>query len=172
MTTLDLGLKSKSEWVEMFPFGVAIGAGYARPVMIFKDKQEKRVLPVWLSPMDAGIAVSQGNAPYSSGARNEGSPHEISSQILSTLGITLEKCLFKEVKGHHQFVELHFSSKKSLPLKMLEARADDAISFCLRSGCKFFATGDYIERSRVLEGEMVMMGTSARAEVNPHPYLN
>ncbi len=59
MNTLELDLKSKSDWIEMFPFGVALGASQMRPVMIFKDKAEKRVLPVWLSPMDAGIAVGR-----------------------------------------------------------------------------------------------------------------
>src|SRR4051812_26510776 len=100
MTSIELNLKSKSEWIEVFPFGVAIGANNVRPVMIFKDKAEKRVLPVWMSPLDAGIAVSQDKSP---------SPHELSCQILSAFGLKLEKCLFKSVKGHHQFVELHFT---------------------------------------------------------------
>lgn len=176
MTSIEMSLASKAEWIEVFPFGVAMGANNLRPVMIFKDKAEKRVLPVWLSHMDAGIAISQGGSPYSSSARVAGSPHELSWHVLSLLNISLEKCIFKKVKGHHQYVELHFKSltKKKLPkgLENVESRADDAISFCLRAGCKFYATIDYIERSRVLEGEMVSARMSTRAEVNPHPYLN
>ena len=161
MTSIDVQLTSKSEWVEMFPFGVAMGVNSTRPVMIFKDKACKRVLPVWLSPIDAGIAVAQANSPYATGVRAEGLPHEISIQILTALDIELEKCLFRTVKNNYQYVELHFKSKRekklSKKLQSLEARADDAISFCLRTGCKFFATVDYIERSRVLEGEIIGM---------------
>ncbi len=176
MTTIEISLAPKSNWIEMFPFGVALGADNLRPVMIFKDKAERRVLPVWLSHMDAGIAVAQGGSPYSGAARVDGSPHELSWHILSLLGVELEKCLFKKVKDNHQYVELHFksSSKKKLPkdIEVIEARADDAISFCLRAGCKFFATHEYIERSRVLEVEIIMARRSLSKEVNPHPYLN
>lgn len=163
MTTLDLNLQSKGEWIEMFPFGVAIGASQSRPVMIFKDKSEKRVLPVWLSPIDAGIAVSQNGVVESS------SPHELSAKILETLGVKLEKCLFREIRGHWQYVELHFSGSRKL--KMMEAKAEDVISFCMRAGCKFFATIDYMEKSRVLESKHVM-GNQMTMEKNPHPYLN
>lgn len=176
MTTLEMDLKSKTEWIEVFPFGVAMGANHVRPVMIFKDKEEKRVLPVWLTPMDAGIAVTQGHTSYGQGRPGDGSPHEISFQLLAALGVRLQKCLFKRVKGHHQYVELHFVSdsakKKTSPLQILESRADDAISFCLRAGCRFYATVDYMERSRVLESEIVATGMAQGAEVNPHPYLN
>src|SRR6185312_11678234 len=158
MTTLELDLRAKTDWIEMFPFGVALGAGQMRPVMIFKDKAERRVLPVWLSPMDAGIAVTQ------SATEVEGSPHTLSVEILEKLGVQLEKCLFQEVRGHHQFVELHFAGTKKL--KTIVARADDAISFCLRAGCRFYATVDYIERSRVLEDQMVATSAMKNIEVN------
>lgn len=163
MTTMNKDLRSKSEWIEVFPFGVTMGPGQIRPVMIFKDKTETRVLPVWLSPMDAGIAVTQ------SATRLEGSPHDLSWQILSMLGVELERCLFRELRGHHQYVELQF--KGSRKLKSLKARADDAISFCLHAGCQFFATIDYMERSRVLETRITDV-TLAKENVNPHPYLN
>jgi len=166
-------LSSKTEWIEMFPFGVAMGAAGTRPVMIFKDKTENRVLPVWLSQLDAGIAVTQGHSPYSTAYQAEGSPHAVANNILSRMAVRLDKCLFKDVRGHHQFVELYFvADSKRKRNEIIEMRADDAISFCLSSGCKFFATIDYIDKSRVLEGEMISAGVLRAPEVNPHPYLN
>lgn len=176
MTTLDLNLTSKSEWIEMFPFGVAMGANQTRPVMIFKDKGERRVLPVWLTHMDAGIAVAQSDISHQVTTTTTGSPHELSWRILAELGVKLEKCLFKKVTGHHQYVELHFKStlNRRLPQKLqaFEARADDAISFCLRSGCKFYSTFDYIEKSRVLEGEAERVDRNRIMQANPSKYLN
>lgn len=173
MAKIERELKSKSEWVEMFPFGIALGVGQPRPVMIFKDKLERRVLPVWLSPMDAGIAVSQGGTTYAGSPMQEGSPHDLSYKILETLGVRLEKCLFKRMHSHQQFVELHFAqnASKGAPY-ILESKADDSLSFCLKSGCKFFATVDYIEKSRVIEGEMLLSGPMKSNDINPHPYLN
>ena len=164
MTNLDLDLKSKSDWIEMFPFGVAIGASQTRMVMIFKDKAERRVLPIWLSPMDAGIAVTQSSTDL------DGSPHTLPLQILDKMGVRLEKCLFKELRGHRQFVELHFAGSKKL--KSIDVRADAAISFCLRAGCRFYATIDYIERSRVLEDQMIASEVMKGMDVNSRSYLN
>lgn len=175
MTTIDVKLASKSEWIEVFPFGIVMGANNMRPVMVFKDKQEKRVLPVWLSPMDAGIAVAQSNSTYRTpGAdSNMGSPHEITWRVLQQIGIKLEKCLFKNVTKSQQFLELHFKSEnKKTDIKPIEVKADDAISFCLRAGCKFFATMEYIESSRVLESEIVSGAMIARNDDAPPRYLN
>lgn len=166
MTTLGLDISSKTDWIEMFPFGVALGATQSRPVMIFKDKTGKKVLPVWLSAMDAGIAVAQ------SAQTKVTSPHEVTSAILNSLGVTVEKCLFKIVRNNQQYVEIHLAGSKKV--KALESKASESISFCLRSGCRFFATVDYIEKSRVLEDDMVqhshMLGQSLPQ--NPSKYLN
>jgi bifunctional DNase/RNase len=177
MVTRDLDLASKTEWIEMFPFGVVMGASNMRPVMIFKDKSERRVLPIWLSHMEAGISVAQGNAPYISGAPIAGSPHEVSYKILSQLDMRIEKCLFKSVKNQKQLIDIHIlpieiKNKKTDKGFVIDALAEDSISFCLRSGCKFFATIEYIEKSRVLEGEMSMMGKVSAQNMNPHPYIN
>jgi bifunctional DNase/RNase len=162
MTNLDLDLKSKSDWIEMFPFGLAMGASGAKPVMIFKDKQERKAFPVWLSPLDAGISVAQSDVYKTS------SPHDTSLKILNELGVKVEKCLFREVRDNLQYVEIHISGSRKV--KMIEAKAEDAISFCLRLGCKFFAQVDYIEKSRVLENKF-SMGPVVMDTVPPK-YLN
>lgn len=158
-------LRSKKDWIEMFPYGLAFAPGSTRPVMIFKDKSEKQVLPVWLSQLDAGIAVSQ-----SGGAKTDSSPHHLTWKILDPLGVELEKCFFTEVRGHYQFVDLHF--KGSAKLKKLESRADEAISFCLSSDCRFFCRIDFMDECRVLDGEMAMAMNPMSDTSDIHPYIN
>lgn len=158
-------LRSRKEWIEMFPYGMAVSPGNSRPVMIFKDKSEQKVLPVWLNHLEAGIAVQQ-----SGGAKTDSSPHNLTWKILGPLGVKLEKCFFTEVKGHYQFVRLQFSG--SPDLKKLESRADEAISFCLSSDCKFYCQLEFIEKCRVLDGEMALAMSPANESADHHPYLN
>lgn len=160
-------LVSKSEWIEVFPYGLVVSPEQTRPVMIFKDKTEKRVLPVWMSPVDAGVAVSQ-----SGGRETDASPHRLTTKILNLLNIKLEKCFFKEIKGHYQIVELHFSGDERVG--KIQARADEAISFCLSQSTQFFATIEFMERCRILEGELLyaLMNVSKKDVNNRHPYLN
>jgi bifunctional DNase/RNase len=149
----------------MFPYGLAIAADASRPVMIFKDKSEEKVLPVWLSPLDAGIAVSQ-----SGGAVTDASPHNLTWKILKPLGVKLEKCFFTELKGHHQYLRLEFSGSDKL--KSLESRADEAMSFCLSSECRFFCRKDFIDACRTMDASLVASQDLDLIRASDYPYLN
>lgn len=164
---IETDFKMKKEWIEMFPYGLAVGANGSRPVMIFKDKNEEKVLPVWLSPLDSAIAVSQ-----SGGSITDSSPHNLTRKMLDTLEVKVEKCYFTELKGHHQFLRLEFSGSEKL--KELESRADEAISFCLSADCRFFCRRDFIDKCRVMDAEMEMpmnIDMTVTTE-GDRPYLN
>ncbi|MGE0764358.1 MAG: bifunctional nuclease domain-containing protein [Bdellovibrionales bacterium] len=166
---LDVELKATAEWLELEPYGVTTSADSARPVMLFKAIGGEEVLPVWLSPIDAGIAITQHNVKLAGL-----SPHDLTSKVLESLNVHLDTCLFTEVKGHHQYVELHFSGSRRL--KSIVARADQAISFSLHAKARFYARREYIQASRVMNAEMV--GNERDLKLNPkagknrHPYLN
>lgn len=141
-------LKPKSNWIQVYPYGVTLGIDESRPVLIFKDASEKVVLPVWLSHQDAGLALS-GSALN---RRAGNSPHELSFKILEELGIKIEACFFVGFKGQHHLVEVKFAGSKKL--SKLQVRADDAMSFCLRAGTKFYCTKDHTEVSRQMDVEI------------------
>ncbi len=168
-TKLKSQLKPASNNLELEPFGMAAGMDRTRPVMLFKEKGGEAVLPVWLSPVDAGIALTQHNVQAFAM-----SPHDVTLSILKTLGVGVESCRFAEVKGHQQYVEIKFSGSRKI--KELKARADHAISFCLQARAKFYCTREYLEQCREIDAEVGMMEkTMIRpmdARRNGHPYLN
>ena len=135
----------------------------------YREKGGESVLPVWLSPVDAGIALTQHNVQAFAM-----SPHDVTLGLLKTLGVGVESCYFKEVKGHQQYVEIKFTGSKKL--KELKFRADHAISFCLQARAKFFCTREYLEQCREIDAEVsILEKTSGRpmdARRNGHPYLN
>jgi uncharacterized protein len=141
-------LQPKKEWIELFPYGLVVNAEQTRPVMVFKDKNGRHVLPVWMSPVDAGVAMSQ-----SSHQLPDAGPHKVTWKILQPLGISLKTCFFKEIRGHYQIVDLNFEGDSRI--QTIEARADEVISFCLSGKAKFYATIEFMERCRVLEGELL-----------------
>ena len=169
MSQIDMLFEGKDDtWVELFPYGVTIGADRSRPVMVFKDKLEKQVLAVFLSPIEAGLVVNHSQESWV--ATN---PHHLTTKILGNLGVKLDKVYFTELRGSLQYVDLHF--KGSPGLKVLESRADEAISFCLTEGAKFYCRPSYFRRCQELTGEMAqtamissMMGDGSGAPV----YLN
>jgi bifunctional DNase/RNase len=144
---LDARLKPKLETIELEAFGLTSGMDKGRPVMLFREKGGEAVLPVWLSPLDAGIALTQHNAQTFTM-----SPHEVTVEALKVMGVRPTECHFTEVKGHQQYVDVKFAGSRKL--KSLRARADHAISFCLQTKVKFYCTREYLVRCREVEAEM------------------
>jgi bifunctional DNase/RNase len=168
MTHTPLESSLQKKWIEDVPIAVTAGMDPARPVMIFKEKLGEERLPVWLSPLDAGIAITQDHVKA-----NATSPHDLASKVFQQLQLKLEKCFFTEIKGHHQYVELHFSGNTQIT--KISTRADQAISFCLHEQSQFFCTKDFMQKCRELDAELT--GFTARMKNQPglghnrHPYL-
>ena len=113
---IDSDLRPTDEWIELVPWGVTAGANKSRPVMLFRELNGEATLPVWMSPLDAGIAITQHHVRTAAI-----SPHDLTLNVMTELGVKLEKCFFKEIRGYQQHVELEFSGSRKL--KRIEARA-------------------------------------------------
>ncbi len=162
-------LKAATDVIELEAFGLTSGMDKDRPVMLFREKGGEAVLPVWLSPLDAGIALTQHNSQTVAM-----SPHDIPLQALRVLGVQPESVHFVELKGHQQYMELRFNGSRRL--KSIKARADHAISFCLQAKVKFYCTRGYLQRCRDVEAEIGRTKTAMNNRPDSarfkHPYLN
>lgn len=147
MMAIAHDLKRKDQVIELEAFGLTTAMDRGRPVMLFREKNGEAVLPVWLSPLDAGIALTQHDTQTFSP-----SPHDVPVKALAVLGIRAESCHFREVKGHQQYVEIQFSGSRKL--KTMKVRADHAVSFCLQARVKFFCTRGYINQCRQVDAEI------------------
>ena len=162
---LDAKLVPTGALIELEPFGVTGGMDRARPVMLFREKDGEGVLPVWLHPLDAGIALSQHNTQSAAM-----SPHDLTLHALTALKVKPEECHFVELRGHQQYLEIKFSGSKKL--KVIKTRADFAVSFCLQAKVKFYCTRDYMARCRVVDEEISRIPVSNRGEIRRNAYLN
>lgn len=168
--------EQKLEWIELFPQGISVGSTVGRPVLILKDKHGVEVLPVWMSPLDAGVAL----ADLSHGSVGS-SPHSLARRILEALDVVIESCVFDELVGHHQFVQVNF--KGNPRLKCLRLRADEAMSFCLQARARFYSTRPYMARCRDMDADLASFEHSLAEGVLPaletemeigskkHPYM-
>lgn len=155
--------------IEIFPYGVTMGADRSRPVMLFRDGKSDVVVPVWLSPLEAGIAITQNHTSQG------GSPHGLGLAMVKALNLQVEKCVFVEMKGSHQFVDVHFSGSRKL--KVLRLRAEQAVSFCLQAKVRFYCTRAFVVACRdqtlrsfaVPETPLRLMEEMKSLR---HPYLN
>lgn len=168
-------LLTNSEWVELFPAGISVSSAMGRPVLILKDKYGVEVLPVWVQPLDAGVALAE--LSQGSGA----TPHAVTRRLMQALGMKLESCTFVDLVGHHQFVQLNFEGNETV--KSFRLRADEAMSFCLQSRARFYSTRTYMARCRDVDEDLARLeqglsegtlpGLQAEMEISSkkHPYV-
>ncbi|HVK60041.1 MAG TPA: hypothetical protein VM432_00775 [Bdellovibrionales bacterium] len=150
------------EWVELFPSGIAVENSLGRPVLILKDQAGVDVLPVWMNPIDAGIAL----ADMTKGTGL--TPHVVSNRILEAIGLCADSCSFVDLVGHHQYVQISFKPVEQKTIStapvallgpmQLRLRADEAMSFCMTSKARFFSTKSYMTRCRALDAELTQLG--------------
>ncbi len=166
---LKIKTSSSDEWIELFPYNLALGLNELRPIMIFKDKSESFVLPVNVGMMDANLLAEGCFQPTLN------TPHVIALEVFKKLDITLKKCLFKDVVGHRQIVDLYFEGLDTL--KTLEFKAEMVMSFCLQSNVKFYSNIATIKKSQLMTSELENKTQSMDQFSGPNtpttvPYLN
>lgn len=152
--------------IEFFVYGITLGSAQRRPILVLKDKGDTLSLPIWLNPVDASYALrDHSHQAYAA--------HAVTLAMMDRFGLRLDRCVFTEVKGHHQFVALHFAGNPQM--ERLELRADDAMSLCLATSTRFFATREFAERCRAIDMDMAELeaGLNLRPEIGSknHPYM-
>lgn len=154
--------------VELNPVGVVPGQGTARPMLVLKGSAESEVLPVWVSPLEAGLILSLGSIV--GGAI----PHNVTDKLMNLMGVKLTRCEFVEVVGHHVFVNLTFEGQNQV--FKIKSRADEAMSLCLKMKARFFASQDIMERCRRAHADLneskVEIVTRPQIEKNKSLYYN
>jgi len=168
-SSISIRKPSKEKWIELEPVGICPPADFSRPMVLFREVGGERVLPVWVSHLEAGISLIQHQGESASP-----SPHEFTRQLLEQLNVEITTCSFDEVVGHHQFVSLGLKGTRKI--KNMKARADHVVSLCLHAGCTFFTTPKVLKLSQTLEQQMSEAVHSVKLMPqdfkNPHPYLN
>lgn len=156
MTASQPGKANPEEWIELFPNGIAVENSLGRPVLILKDQTGGEVLPVWMSPIDAGIALA--DMSKTTGI----TPHIVTGKILEGVGLKAESCTFIDLVGHHQYVQLTFKpleTPANRPPMVIRLRADEAMSFCMSANARFFSTKSYMTRCRAVDSELNSLNT-------------
>jgi hypothetical protein len=154
--------------IRLKAYGLSMSDDFARPFLLLKDEKHDYTLPVAVNPLEAGVALSQANKSVA-----PTTPHKFTELLLESLQIQIEKCVFVEIKGHFQYVELTLKNHPSK--KSLKVRADEAMSLCLHLDIPMYASKEYVARSRVMNAEMD--GVSQDLKAHPsllqknHPYI-
>jgi bifunctional DNase/RNase len=129
------------ELVEMIVESVRVHMLSNRHVVILKEKERERYLPIWIGPWEASaIAMRlQGLTP------ERPLTHDLFATALEELGVTLERVVISEL------AEETFHARLFLELDgrtvEVDSRPSDALALAVRSSVRVYAAADVLDQA-------------------------
>ena len=120
--------------------GVRVEMPTNQPIVLLKETQGERYLPIWIGPMEAtAIAYAQqGLVPV------RPLTHDLMRDILEALDVQLRTVNITALRNGTFFADLVFSNGKEV-----SARPSDSIALALRTGATIFAADEILEEAGI-----------------------
>ena len=120
--------------------GVRVEMPTNQPIVLLKETQGERYLPIWIGPMEAtAIAYAQqGLVPV------RPLTHDLLRDILEALDVQLRTVNITALRNGTFFADLIFSNGKEV-----SARPSDSIALALRTGASIFAADEILEEAGI-----------------------
>ncbi len=116
--------------------GVRVEMPTNNPIVLLKETQGERYLPIWIGPMEAtAIAFAQqGMVPS----------RPLTHDVLEALNVQLKTVNITALRDGIFFADLIFSNGKEV-----SARPSDSIALALRTGATIFASEEILDEAGV-----------------------
>lgn len=131
--------------IEMKVFGLAIDPITNTPIVILKDLEEKKAIPIWIGLFEASaIATELEKISFS-----RPMTHDLVSQMLKTLEVEISQIVINDLKNNTFFAVIHLlRDGKTI---IVDSRPSDAIALALRANATIFVDEKVIEKSMNLD---------------------
>jgi hypothetical protein len=131
--------------------GLTIDPITGTPIVILKDLQEKKAIPIWIGIFEASaIATELEKVKFS-----RPMTHDLLKDILGALQVTLIRVEIQDLRNNTFFASIFL--EKDGQNFIVDARPSDAIALALRVGSPIFIEEKVIEKSRNIDFEVNLL---------------
>lgn len=131
--------------LEMKVFGLAVDPFTNAPIVILKDLDEKKTLPVWIGVMEASaIATELENVKFSRPLT-----HDLLRSILDQTGVSVTKVEVTDLKDNVYYANIFIDSHRGE--LTIDARPSDAIALALRMGSPIYVDTKVLDKSKSID---------------------
>jgi uncharacterized protein len=135
-------------FIEMKVSGLTIDPITGTPIVILKDLQEKKAIPIWIGIFEASaIATELEKVKFS-----RPMTHDLLKDVLGALLVTLVRIEIQDLRNNTFFASIFM--EKDGQSYIVDARPSDAIALALRVGSPIFIEEKVIEKSRNIDFEV------------------
>jgi len=122
-------------------FGLAIDPITSTPIVILKDLQEKKVVPIWIGLFEASAIATQLEKIDLSRPMT----HDLMNDMLNALEVKVTRIVITDLRNNTFFAIIDMV--KSGTDIMIDSRPSDAIALALRAGAPILVDETVIEKS-------------------------
>jgi uncharacterized protein len=127
--------------LQMEVVGVRVEMPSNQPIVLLKEAQGERYLPIWIGMTEAtAIAMAQAEEPPPRPLT-----HDLFRDVLDALGVGLRTVNIVALREGIFFADLVFSNGIEV-----SARPSDSIALALRTGARIFASEDVVREAGVI----------------------
>lgn len=131
--------------LQMKVSGLTIDPLTNTPIVILKDMEDKRALPIWIGLFEASaIATELEKISFS-----RPMTHDLMNELLKNLDIQVTMIEINDLKDNTFFAMIHLL-KNANAIKV-DSRPSDAIALALRANAPIFVDEKVIDKSRSLD---------------------
>ena len=133
-------------FVEMKVRGLALDPLSNLPIIILRDEEEKRSLPIWIGIYEANaiaLELEKIETPRPM-------THDLIKSILETIEARVVKVMVTDLKENTFYAVLHLQLGGSE--YTVDSRPSDAIALALRVGAPIFVDEEVVRKAKNLEG--------------------
>ncbi len=131
---------------EMVVESVRVHGPSGRHVVILKDTEQERYLPIWIGPWEASAIASslQGLSP------ERPLTHDLFASALEELGVRVDRVVIAELAEETFHARLHLAWLDRVV--EIDSRPSDALALAVRTGGRIFAAAAVLEQAAVQPG--------------------
>ena len=141
--------------IEMTVKGLMIDPITNMPIIVLRDGEGQRVLPIWVGVFEANAIALQ--------IENVQTPrpmtHDLLKNMIDDLDARVERIVVCDLKDNTFYAAIHVSTAGSA-LHVVDARPSDAIALALRTGSPIFVDDRVIESARAVDSTPENMDVS------------
>jgi len=128
--------------IKMKVSGLTIDPLTNTPIVILKDMQEKKAIPIWIGLFEASaIATELEKISFS-----RPMTHDLLTDILKVLEVEVIKIEINDLRNNTFFANIYLA--KNDRNMVIDSRPSDAIAIALRANAPIFVDDKVIEKSR------------------------
>jgi len=130
--------------IELQLVGVRVELPTNQPIVLLKEREGERYLPVWIGHVEA-TAIAQGMQGIETARPLT---HDLMRDLLTSLGVDVERILITELRKGTFYAEIHLVREGSRT--QVSSRPSDAIALATRLNVPIWCNEEVLEEASIV----------------------